>query len=95
VNDNEDDLTEAQCRLIHVLTSGVWRRLKDHEPEVVANVISAVLAEFLGNWGRQHPPALRRRIQVEIVTSLAHVTFDLLDIRAAKEGRKAKDAKPH
>jgi hypothetical protein len=85
MNDNEDDLTEAQCAQIHALSVSLWRSLKAYEPEIVANVISAVLAEFLGNWGRQHPPALRRRIQVEIVTSLAHVTFDLLDVRAAKE----------
>jgi hypothetical protein len=97
MNDNaDDDLTEAQCRLIQVLTNGVWRRLKDHDPEVVANVISAVLAEFLSNWGTQHPPPLRRRIQVEIVTSLAQVTFDLLDVRAAKEGRRTGGpTKPH
>src|SRR4051812_30227496 len=99
MNDNDeaaDDLTEAQCALIYELSVELWGCLTKHEPAVVANVISAVLAEFLSHWGTQHPPPLRRRMQVEIVTSLAHVCFDLLDIRAAKEGRRpGGPTKPH
>lgn len=96
MNDNaDDDLTEAQCRVIHELTGRLWSRLGDHSPEVIANVISNLIAEFLGRWGHGHPPAVRRQMQMEIVLAMTHVTFDLLDIRAATEGRKAKATKPH
>lgn len=86
-DDAEDDLTEAQCLLIGELSERVWRALREHPPEVIANVIGNVFADFLGAWGRQLPQRYRRQMQMDIILSIAHVAFDLLDMRARYESQ--------
>ena len=88
MNDNEDELTEAQCVLADALATRIWGLLHAHEPEVVANVIADVLAAFLGNWGHQHTAHMRRHMQAQILSSIAQVAFDLLDIREARRGAR-------
>jgi hypothetical protein len=83
MNDNGDDLTEAQCVLVEALSRRVWGLLHAREPEVVSTVLIDVLAAFLGRWGAGHSPAMRRRIQAEVMVSVAQVTFDILDLREA------------
>jgi hypothetical protein len=83
MSDTGDDLTEAQCVLVEALSRRVWGLLHAREPEVVSTVLIDVLAAFLGQWGAGCSPAMRRRMQAEVMVSVAQVTFDILDLREA------------
>lgn len=96
MNDNTetaDDLTEAQCDEVLALQERIWGILQDRAPEVIANVLPTLIAEFLGNWGQQYPRPRRRRIQVDICLSLVQLTFDLLELRESRGGPKARKVK--
>lgn len=96
MNDNDeagDDLTEAQCDDVLELQERIWLILQDRAPEVIANVLPTLIAEFLGRWGQQYPRPRRRRIQIDICLSLVQLTFDLLELRESRgspEPRKGK-----
>lgn len=87
---DEDDLTEAQCELIYEIGKRLWTELCDHEPEITASVIVNVLADFLGNWGRQHSRQFRRQMQIDIILSITTMTLDLLDMRDRDMGGPGK-----
>lgn len=73
-------LTPEEDALIDELTERMWGDAYNHEPEIIANVLGALLAEFLSNWGRKLPLIARRQVQVDIMLSLARIAFDLLDV---------------
>lgn len=84
MNDNEDDLTQAQWAAVEALSARIWGMLHEREPEVVSTVLIDVLAAFLGHWGASYRPRERRQMQGEVMVHIARVTFDLLDLREAE-----------
>lgn len=91
--DSADDLTEAQCDDVLELQERIWLILQDRPPEVIANVLPTLIAEFLGRWGQQYQLGRRRRIQMDICLSLVQLTFDLLELRESRDGPAPRKGK--